>query len=296
MNLNGFLRYLRTRAYSDNTVLSYRSELQMFERFLREMQLHVNQVKPLHVEKYLRWRDPTGESRPSSTRRRLTAISSFYNFLTVMANGYIRNPVRPLRRPRRQPPRPQPLSDEHIATLITGVTDSRDVAIIGLFLQSGLRLSELCSLNRDSIRVEKLDRGAKGRVIGVGRVIGKGQKEREFLVDLNTMKLVHRYLMETPANGNPALFLSNQGRRINARTIQYMLRVWCARLNLPLFHPHQLRSTFATRLNKVGVPTLEISKLLGHSSLDTTMQYVKPDMKRIRTEYFAAHEKLNPSD
>jgi integrase len=61
-----------------------------------------------------------------------------------------------------------------------------------------------------------------------------------------------------------------------------------------MFHPHQMRSSFGTRLNKVGVPTLEISKLLGHTSLDTTMQYVKPDQRRIRTEYFAAHEKLNP--
>jgi integrase len=73
-----------------------------------------------------------------------------------------------------------------------------------------------------------------------------------------------------------------------------MLRAWCKRLDLPIFHPHQLRATFATRLNKVGVPTLEISTLLGHASLDSTMAYVKPDMRRIRTEFFAAHEKLNP--
>ena len=90
------------------------------------------------------------------------------------------------------------------------------------------------------------------------------------------------------------MFLSNRHRRINQRTIQHMLRAWCRKLDLPMLHPHQLRATYATRLNKVGVPTLEISKLLGHSNLDTTMQYVMPDMRRIRTEFFAAYEKLNP--
>ena len=244
------------------------------------------------MEQYLRWRDPQAHQQPASVRRRLAALSAFYQFLAVMANGHIRNPVDPLRRPRRQPPRPKPLNENQIATLVEGIDDARDAAIIGVLLHSGLRLSELCSLNRDSIRVEHL--GSANKVVGVGRVLGKGQKERDFLVDLPTLKLVHRYLSERGADDQEALFISNRGRRINPRTVQHMLRAWCRRLGLPPLHPHQLRSTFGTRLNRVGVPTLEISKLLGHSSLDTTMQYVKPDVRRIQTEYFAAHEKLNP--
>lgn len=291
MNIKGFLTHLQTRGYSTGTLASYRSELQIFQTFLRDKQLQVNQVKPSHIEKYIRWRDKKLPGKPSSVRRRLAAISSFYDFLAVMANGHIRNPVRPLRRPRRQPPRPKPLDEQQVATLMAGVADARDAAIIGLLLHSGLRLTELCSLDRDSIKVEKLG-GNKN--IGVGRVIGKGQKERDFLVDLKTLKLVHRYLTGRPSDGISALFLSNRGRRINQRTIQHMLRAWCRKLNLPMLHPHQLRATYATRLNKVGVPTLEISKLLGHSNLETTMQYVKPDLKRIRTEFFAAYEKLNP--
>jgi site-specific recombinase XerD len=291
MNITGFLTHLQTRGYSSGSIVSYRSELQMFQAFLREQQLQVNQVKPIHMEKYLRWRDKNLEGKPSSVRRRLATISSFYDFLAVMANGHIRNPVRPLRRLLRQPPRPQPLDEQQVAILTAGVTDARDAAIIGLLLHSGLRLSELCSLDRDSIRVDKLD---GNKVIGVGRVIGKGQKERDFLVDLKALKLLHGYLAGRASDGIPALFLSNRGRRINQRTIQYLLRAWCRKLELPMLHPHQLRATYATRLNKVGVPTLEISKLLGHSNLDTTMQYIKPDMRRIRTEFFAAYEKLNP--
>lgn len=294
MNLQGFTQYLKTRGYSSATVRSYDIELQYFQAFLRESKLQVNQIKPIHIERYLRWRDPKSELRPATTRRRLAVLSSFYDFLRVMANGHIRNPVDPMRRPRRQPPRPKPLTEQQLAVLTEGIEDARDAAIIGLLVHSGLRLSELCALDRDSIKVERVDAGSAGKVVGIGRVVGKGNKEREFLVDLPTLRLVHQYVSGRPAGDSPALFLSNRNRRINQRSVQHMLRSWCKRLGLPMFHPHQLRSTFATRLNKVGVPTLEISKLLGHASLDTTMQYVKPDMRRIRTEYFAAHEKLNP--
>jgi site-specific recombinase XerD len=268
--------------------------LQQFQQYLREAELRVNQVKPVHIEKYLGWRDPKAEQQPATVRRRLAALSSFYDFVAVMANGHVRNPVRPLRRPRRQPPRPKPLDEKEVAILTEGIDNARDAAVIGLLLHSGLRLSELCSLNRDCIRVEHLDASADGKVVGVGRVRGKGRKERDFLVDRSTMRLVHQYLLKRGSDDIAALFLSNRKRRVDARTVQHMLRAWCKRLDLPPFHPHQLRSTFGTRLNRVGVPTLEISKLLGHASLDTTMIYVKPDARRIRTEYFAAHEKLNP--
>jgi site-specific recombinase XerD len=267
----------------------------MFASFLRERRMQVNQVKPIHVERYLRWRDPYFEAKPASARRRLAALSSFYDFLAVMANGHIRNPVRPLRRPRMQPPHPKPLSEEQLAVLTEGISDPRDAAIIGLLLHSGLRLSELCSLDRDSIKVGPISAHDSTKDIGIGRVVGKGQKEREFLVDLKTLKLVHCYLRERQKDGPAALFLSNRNQRINQRTIQHMLRAWCKRLGLPVFHPHQLRATFATRLNKVGVPTLEIGTLLGHASLDTTRLYTQPDMRRIRTEFFAAYEKLNPN-
>jgi len=154
MNIEGFLTHLRIRKYSNGTMVSYRSELQKFEAFLREKKLQVNQVKPRHVEMYLRTRDPAFEHKPASTRRRFAVLSSFYDFLGVMADGHIRNPVRPLRRPRRQPPRPKPLEDDQVDVLTQGITDTRDAAIIGLLLNAGLRLSELCSL--DPIRTEAL--------------------------------------------------------------------------------------------------------------------------------------------
>ena len=87
-------------------------------------------------------------------------------------------------------------------------------------------MSELCSLNRNSIAIEHLDANLGGKVVGVGRVLGKGRKEREFLVNRPTLKLVHEYLLKRGSDDIDALFLSNRKRRINPRTIQHMTRQW----------------------------------------------------------------------
>ncbi len=175
MNIPGFLDHLRARKYSDETISSYALELRRFERYLRELKLRVSQVRPRHIEGYLRHRDPEFQNRPASTRRRLAVLGSFFDFIVVMANGRIRNPLEAIRHPRRQPPNPTPLSDEQVAVLMDGVDNARDKAIFGLLLGTGLRISEICSLNRDSIEVEHLPGGG---VVGVGRVTGKGGKTR----------------------------------------------------------------------------------------------------------------------
>ena len=290
MNVQGFLDHLRARNYAAASIYSYDLELRKFEHYLRQHKLRVNQVRSRHIEAYLRHRDPDFQNRPASTRRRLAVLGSFFDFVVVMANGRIRNPLEAIRHPRRQPPNPKPLRDEQVGVLMGGVDNARDKAIFGLLLGTGLRLSELCSLDRHSIQVEHLPGSG---VVGVGRVTGKGNKEREFLIDLAPLKLIHAYLTERGQDGKPALFLSNRGRQINKRTVQHLLSAWCERLGLPHLHPHQLRSTFATQLNRAGMPTPEISSLLGHASIETTMAYVKPDARRIRTEFFAAMEQLN---
>ena len=293
MKLEPFISYMHSRGYAAGTITSYTCELQQFRQFLRDQRLRLNQVQPLAIERYLRWRDPGATSAPSSTRRRLAVLSSFFDFVAVMSNGRIRNPTLPLRRPRRQPPRPSPLDDAAIEKMRSGLKTPRDRAIFALLLNSGLRVSELCSLDRDSIRVEHPASGEGGRVIGVGRVVGKGNREREFLADLETLRLIHEYLAARGEDGNPALFLSSQTQRINKRTVQHLVRAWSRASGLPPVHPHQLRATFATRLGAVGVPALEVSQLLGHRQIDTTLAYLKPDMRRIRAEFFAAHELLN---
>jgi site-specific recombinase XerC len=173
------------------------------------------------------------------------------------------------------------------------VTNERDLAIIMCLTSSGLRLSSLVRLDRDSVKVEVADLGdGVKRTLGVGRVISKGDREIEFMLDVPALHQLHRYLASR-ADSNPAMFISNRGGRMSPRAVQHMIRAWCRRLNLPMVHPHQFRHHFATMLHKLGVGLLDISQMLSHASVATTQIYVKPDQGRIRAEYFASRELLH---
>jgi site-specific recombinase XerC len=174
--------------------------------------------------------------------------------------------------------------------LLAGIASVRDRLLLRVFLATGLRLSELCSLDRDTIKAEVTELATGRRVLGVGRIVGKGQdREREFFVDFKTLRAIHDY-KRTRTDDCPALFTSNRRIRISTRAVDHVLRRWCRRLGLPLVHAHQLRSRFATDLDAVGVPLKEISALLGHASVVTTTAYVKKDAARVRAAYFAAFE------
>lgn len=129
-----------------------------------------------------------------------------------------------------------------------------------LFQSTGLRLSELTSLNRDSIEIENTVLPFGGhRVLGVGTVIGKGSKEREFFADMQAVKQVHLYLGERGEDGLAPRFLSNRQLRIDKSSIQAMIAKWCRRLGLPKIHPHPIRHAAGTAWHGRGIDTLEIS-------------------------------------
>jgi site-specific recombinase XerC len=181
-----------------------------------------------------------------------------------------------------------------VEALLAGVTKQRDKAILMLFISSGLRLAELVSLDKNSIRVETVRRGQRVQILGIGTVVGKGSKEREFYVDLPTLKQLRQYEIERGQDDVPALFTSNRKKRMTPRSIQHMLHKWCRKLNLPAIHPHALRHTAGSTWHRLGMGTLEISNLLGHASVATTQLYIRPDDARLRAEYFAAMEKISP--
>src|ERR1700733_10299226 len=101
MNIKGFLDHLRVRSYSSRTIDSYGLELGKFEQYIRGRKLRVNMIKPRDIEAYLRHRDPEFLSHPGSTRHRLAVLASFYDYVAVMSNGHVRNPLEAIRYPRR---------------------------------------------------------------------------------------------------------------------------------------------------------------------------------------------------
>lgn len=287
-----YLESLRQAKMSPATIEAYVRELQQFRSYCTANHLRITQVTPKIVTAYLKYLQALRPSQGEAVRRRMSALSAYFKYVGMVTNGRIRNPLAPLRRPRRQQPEASPVDDAVLETLLAGITVARDKAIVMVFASSGLRLSGLVSLDRGSIQIETTPHGEGAQVIGIGRVTEKGGKEREFLVDLPTLKQLHAYEQERGQDNIPALFVSNRKRRMTQRAIQHMLRTWCRRLGLDPIHPHALRHTASSTWHRLGMDTLKISRLLGHSSVAVTDRYIKPDAARLKAEYFASMEVL----
>lgn len=295
MKIDLFLAHLRARNCSPKTIENYESDLRIFEAFLKERHLRVTQVDMETIHAYVAWfrgrhnyKTGTAGLSESSIRRRLSSLGSFYNFLAANSNGRIRNPLRNLHRIRSSHPLPERVPEKSIEELLEGIQVLRDKALFSLFISSGLRLSELHRLNRDSIVVRQRVLEGRKTTLGAGRVVGKGRKERVFLVDLASVKLVASYLRSRGQDGIEALFVSSRGRRMSRRAIQERLHYWCGRLGLSRLRVHALRHFYATRLANAGIPGLVLQELLGHQDFRTTQKYFRLDETRVTAEYFAA--------
>lgn len=299
MDVEPYLRQLEASNWSPETIKAYRSDLTFFAGFLKSRSLRITQVTPSVIADYVgelkskpnpRF-DRTGLSE-ASINRRVAAVSGFFNYLRASSNPKLKNPTLVFMRRKRKQQRPdhtsKALDDLSLNTLLNGITSARDMAIISLFVTSGLRLSELHRLNVDGIEEvsEQLDNGAV-RIWGTGKVIGKGSKERTFFFDDVTVAAIKQYLA-TRTDQDPALFLSERNQRLSVRAIQEALETWCARLGLKRFHVHQLRHTFATRLANANIEAMVLKDLMGHSRFETTTRYFKLSETTKARQYFAA--------
>jgi site-specific recombinase XerC len=171
-------------------------------------------------------------------------------------------------------------------------THTRDRAMVLLFLYSGLRLSELRQLDLTTITSRK-HKAPDGTVeyFGVGEVMGKGRKRRQFLVGPAALQALADYINECRKNHKDGpLFLSERKERISTRMIQEMVSTWCLKLGLPHIHVHQFRHSFATRNVNAGMPAAVLQVLMGHSSLSPTQRYFRVRPERLTREYFSVME------
>ncbi len=297
MQIEDFMKTLELRTTSAETLRAYRADLEKFQAFLHARGLRANQATVETIEDFVRYRAsmPTRKQgkqlSPASVDRILSVLSSYYEFLRVRSNGRTRNPVNLYTRPKVDNVDFRALDDQTVLRLLHGITDVRDEAIIMVFLSSGLRFSELSQLNIDTIqqRSRKLPDG-RVRTIGVGEVVGKGQKRRAFLIDEDALKALVAYLKVRGKDDNPALFISKRHQRLSCRSIQDILSRWCRRLKLTHAHVHQLRHTFATRMANAGMSALVLQELMGHSSFTTTRRYFAIRPERLAREYFSSME------
>ena len=198
-----------------------------------------------------------------------------------------------MKRPKIQNDAPRAVDDHVLATLVNGITDVRDKAIVLLFIYSGLRLDELRQLDKTTIvtRKKTMPDGRK-ESYGYGAVVGKGRKHRNFIVGPAAVNALGTYIRECrrAADDKPALFLSSRQARISSRAIQYIVAKWCKRLGITHIHIHQLRHSFATRSVNAGMSAVALQALLGHESLGTTQRYFRIKPQRLSREYFSVME------
>jgi site-specific recombinase XerC len=200
--------------------------------------------------------------------------------------------VRRIKRPKVRNEKARAADDTTLATLVDGITDERDRAIVLILLYSGLRLGELRQLDKTSITVRRRQMpDGSVQYFGSGEVVGKGRKRRSFLVGPRAMQAIANYIANARTKDElRPLFLSSRGQRLSSRAIQQIVHKWCQRLGLPHLHVHQFRHSFATRSVNAGMSAAVLQELMGHASLTTTQRYFRMKPERLSREYFSVME------
>jgi len=292
--LYDFLKYLRIQKnYSSHTIEAYERDLLQFLGYLNDQTPEkgpaVEAFSRSDIREYLYILANSGLSRRSIARK-LATIKSFGKYL-VLEGVIEKNPAAEVKTPKIERKEPVFLSLDEIELSMrtTGekMISYRNLAILELFYSTGIRLSELHSLDTDSIDFHN----------GVVRVLGKGNKERIIPVGRMAIKAVKDFLpmrkerlIESGHTNEKALFISIRGGRFGRRSIQMAvsghLRMISEKEHLS---PHVLRHTFATHMLDNGADLRAVQELLGHSSLSTTQFYTHVTMERLKKAYKQAH-------
>ena len=205
----------------------------------------------------------------SSRARKLSAIKSFYKYLTVRTKQLQENPVADLEYPKLRKSLPKYLTLEQSAALlqaVSGPNEKRDYAILMLFLNCGIRRSELVGLNLTDVYEDRI------------RVVGKGNKERFVYFGSACRKAIDAYLVERNnkvLTDNRALFGSRDSNRISVTAVHRLVKkaLLQAGLDSTQFSAHKLRHTAATMMLSGGVDVKTVQEVLGHENLNTTQIY-----------------------
>jgi integrase/recombinase XerC len=296
------LDYLRLiehgRQLSPNTVAAYRRDLYelaaFLDRFYADEEWTWAGIDRLALRGYLAELSRRGLARRSIARR-LSAARSFFKHLH-REDLIEANPARAVRSPKLDRTLPAWLSRSEIERLfdvaLLGAAENtfrgtRDHAIVELFYSTGMRLSELHSL----------DHGALDLVSDQVRVLGKGRKERIIPLGRKAVTALRRYelrrrelLLNSPTADRNAVFLSERGRRLSRRQVQNIVRGFLDRIaDDAELSTHSLRHSFATHLLDAGADLIAVKELLGHASLSTTRIYTHIARDRLKRVYDQAH-------
>ena len=286
-----YLLYMQTvKGKSPKTVDEYFSDLRTFFRFLKLHKKLISASTPFEVIKvddvdlefiksitlndtyeFMNYLMRDRMNNASTRARKTSSIKSFFNYLTVKKHLLEADPVKELETPKRKKTLPKYLTLEQSIELLNAVDGKhkeRDYCILTLFLNCGLRLSELVGLNITDIHTD-----------GTARILGKGNKERQIYLNSACIDAIANYLKVRPMDGvidRNALFISAHNKRMSPKTVQALVYKYLEKIGLDAqgYSCHKLRHTAATLMYQHGNVDIRVLKeILGHENLGTTEIY-----------------------
>ncbi|AOE50258.1 site-specific tyrosine recombinase XerD [Kangiella sediminilitoris] len=273
---------------SDATLSSYRSDLKLFAKWLDKGSSSLESCDLSTLQSYMAYRYKKNYSS-RSTARFLSSARKFYQYL-LQTNQIKIDPTQQIETPKVQPPVPKTLSEKDVELLLAQPEldtpiGLRDKAMLELLYSSGLRITELISMEVNQI----------GFIQGVMRVIGKGNKERLVPIGEEALSAVRAYLKygrpELASNApNDWLFLSTRGSIMTRQTFWYRIKHYAKNAGIRThLSPHTLRHAFATHLLNHGADLRTLQMLLGHSDLSTTQIYTYVARERLKQLHSEHH-------
>lgn len=270
--LKMFLDAKQIEGCSERTIRYYRTTV---EHLIVQVKTGVRKITTEEIREYLsnyQKRNNCSNATIDNVRRN---ISSFFSWLEE-EDYILKSPMKRIHKIKTKTVVKNTISDEGIEKLRDNCKEKRDLAIIDLLYSTGIRVGELVNLNIDDIDLE-------GRECVV---YGKGDKERKVYFDAKAKIHLKEYI-DTRIDHNEALFVTLDAPydRLKISGVEIRLRKLGRELELDRVYPHKFRRTMATRAIDKGMPIEQVQKILGHSQIDTTMQYAMVNQNNVKTSH-----------
>ncbi len=257
---------------SSRTISYYRTTI---ENMLQGVTIPIRKITTENMRAYLSQYQKKNNCSKVTVDNVRRNISSFFSWLEE-ENYILKSPMRRIHKIKTNQQVKEVISDEDIEKMRDHCKCKRDLAIIDLLYSTGIRVGELVNLN-----IADIDFDARECV-----VFGKGGKERKVYFDAKAKLHLQSYI-KSRKDKNPALFvtLDSPSDRLKISGVEIRIRELGRKINLPKIHPHKFRRTMATRAIDKGMPIEQVQKILGHSQIDTTMQYAMVNQSNVKMSH-----------
>ena len=296
-----FLHYMSAeRGASKNTIDAYRNDLNGFSSFTKDFtkgarsngRSAIESIDRELIEEYIGWLNDDRQYARATVARKVAAVKSFCAFLLDQGD-LATNPTASIMSPRAPKPVPKPMTIRQVDALLKEPLHSntaeavRDAAMLELMYATGMRVTELVSLNCDSLHLEPSP--------ALVRCLGKGAKERTLPVHKRAAKAQVRYLDQARTQllhnrTQGALFINRRGERLTRQGFWLILKGYVKSSGIKAHvTPHTLRHSFATHMLRGGASLRDVQELLGHANVSTTQVYTQLADEHLREVYEQVH-------